>query len=80
MHYVLILSLTVFIVYGKGSKTLAQAFRSSQSRMDDGIYRDHEDSGIVISDVEDDEDPIVACAEIPGSSSYTQRIQRAPSI
>jgi hypothetical protein len=69
----------------KGLKNLNQAYRSAQKKQNDGTYHDHEDSGIGISDLDEDSSPAdmlpasmseAHFATYPGG--YQQ--QRVPSI
>lgn len=48
----------------KGIKNLTQACRSAQKKQNDGSYHDHEDSGIGISDLEEESSP----ADMPNVS------------
>jgi hypothetical protein len=61
----------------KGLKNLGQAFHSAQKKLENGTYH-HEDSGIEISDLEDE--PYVEYREIPDHYPYAQQAQRVPSI
>ncbi|CAO2657440.1 Nn.00g035660.m01.CDS01 [Neocucurbitaria sp. VM-36] len=73
----------------KGLKNLTQAYRSAQKKQNDGTYHDHEDSGIGVSDL-DEESEDHHHADIPNVSpvQYTtypvgypsQQTQRVPSI
>jgi hypothetical protein len=79
----------------KGLKNLTQAFRSAQKKLENGTYHDHEDSGIGISDLEEEqEDHRVEMPTMPTlpeahyySNGYPsqqqqqqQQQQRVPSI
>ncbi|KAH6877817.1 hypothetical protein BKA58DRAFT_397930 [Alternaria rosae] len=77
----------------KGLKNLTQAFRSAQKKLENGTYHDHEDSGVGISDLEEEqEEPHVemhSMSAIPENhySAYPsyplhqhQHQQRVPSI
>ncbi|KAI8937788.1 hypothetical protein NX059_005486 [Plenodomus lindquistii] len=73
----------------KGMKNLTQAYRSAQKKQNDGTYHGHEDSGISISDLEEEHEdhhgdlPTVSEAHyssypvVYGSQSQQQRV---PSI
>jgi hypothetical protein len=70
----------------KGIKNLTQAYRSSQRRQNDGTYHDHEDSGIGISDLEEESSPAEMLPSVseahfsayPGG--YPSQQPRVPSI
>ena len=69
----------------KGIKNLTQASRSAQKKQNDGTYHDHEDSGIGISDLEEDSSPadmLPSVADVHFSSfpGYPSQQQRVPSI
>ncbi|KNG47297.1 chromatin binding protein [Stemphylium lycopersici] len=73
----------------KGLKNLTQAYRSAQRKLDNGTYDHHEDSGIGISDLEEEQEDHHAdmshMSTIPEShysayQSYPQQQQRVPSI
>jgi hypothetical protein len=70
----------------KGLKNLTQASRSAQKKQSDGTYHDHEDSGIGISDLDEESSP---ADMLPGVSDahystyaggYAPQHQRVPSI
>lgn len=73
----------------KGLKNLTQAYRSAQKKQNDGTYHGHEDSGISISDLEEEHEdhhadlPTVSEAHYSaypvGYPSQSQQ-QRVPSI
>ncbi|KAF1833816.1 hypothetical protein BDW02DRAFT_361206 [Decorospora gaudefroyi] len=74
----------------KGLKNLNQAYRSAQKKLENGTYHDHEDSGIGISDLEEEQEdhhvdmptmptlPENHYATYPGG--YPSQQQRVPSI
>ncbi|KAH7078255.1 hypothetical protein FB567DRAFT_552267 [Paraphoma chrysanthemicola] len=70
----------------KGIKNLTQAARSAQKKQNDGTYHDHEDSGIGISDLEEESSPAdmgpsVSEAHFPTYAvGYPSQQQRVPSI
>jgi hypothetical protein len=74
----------------KGLKNLTQAFRSAQKKQNDGTYHDHEDSGIGISDLDEESSPADMLSSVPEAhySAYTnvyptqqqQQQQRVSSI
>ena len=71
----------------KGLKNLTQAYRSAQRKQNDGTYHDHEDSGIGISDLDEESEdhhvdmPIVSDAHYPTyAGGYPLQQQRVPSI
>jgi hypothetical protein len=70
----------------KGLKNLTQAFRSAQKKQNDGTYHDHEDSGIGISDLDEESSPADMLPSVPEAhySAYTNvypsQQQRVSSI
>ena len=76
----------------KGLKNLTQAFRSAQKKLENGTYHDHEDSGVGISDLEEEQEDhhvdMPAMPTLPESHYYSggypsqqqQQQQRVPSI
>jgi hypothetical protein len=79
----------------KGLKNLTQAYRSAQKKLENGTYHDHEDSGIGISDLEEEQEDhradMPAMPTLPESHYYSggypsqqqqqqQQQQRVPSI
>jgi hypothetical protein len=70
----------------KGLKNLTQAYRSAQKKQNDGTYHDHEDSGIGISDLDEESSPAdmlpgVSDAHYPTyAGGYPTQQQRVPSI
>jgi hypothetical protein len=70
----------------KGLKNLTQASRSAQKKQNDGTYHDHEDSGIGISDLDEESSPAdmlpgVSDAHYPSyAGGYPSQHQRVPSI
>jgi hypothetical protein len=70
----------------KGIKNLTQAYRSSQRRQNDGTYHDHEDSGVGISDLEEESSPADMLPSVPEGhfstypGGYPSQQQRVPSI
>lgn len=69
----------------KGLKNLTQAYRSAQKKQNDGTYHDHEDSGIGISDLDEESSPAdmlpgVSDAHFPYGGGYPMQQQRVPSI
>jgi hypothetical protein len=74
----------------KGLKNLTQAYRSAQKKLENGTYHDHEDSGVGVSDLEEEqEDHVVDLQQhmstIPethytGYPPYPMHQQRVPSI
>jgi hypothetical protein len=69
----------------KGLKNLTQAYRSAQKKQNDGTYHDHEDSGIGISDLDEESSPAdmlpgVSDAQYATYGGYPMQQQRVPSI
>lgn len=70
----------------KGLKNLAQAYRSAQKKQNDGSYHDHDDSGVGISDLDEEPEdhhsgmPIVAEPHYPAYQVGYPSQQRVPSI
>ncbi|CAN9235365.1 unnamed protein product [Alternaria alternata] len=74
----------------KGLKNLTQAYRSAQKKLENGTYHDHEDSGVGVSDLEEEQEDhhvdLHTLSTIPDThySAYPsypmQRQQRVPSI
>lgn len=70
----------------KGLKNLTQAYRSAQKKQNDGSYHDHEDSGIGISDLDEEsvdhhtDLPSVSEAHYPTYPGGYPSQQRVPSI
>ena len=73
----------------KGLKNLTQAYRSAQKKQNDGTYHDHDDSGVGVSDLEEEPEdhhhtdmPNVSPIQYntyPGGYP-SQQTQRVPSI
>ncbi|EOA81444.1 uncharacterized protein SETTUDRAFT_99126 [Exserohilum turcica Et28A] len=76
----------------KGLKNLTQACRSAQKKLENGTYHDHEDSGIGISDLEEEQEdhhvdmshmsslPESHYSAYPSYPQQQQQQQRVPSI
>ena len=75
----------------KGLKNLTQAYRSAQKKLENGTYHDHDDSGVGISDLEEEQEdhhvdmssmPAIPEAHYPTYSSYPTHSHqpRVPSI
>ena len=70
----------------KGLKNLAQAYRSAQKKQNDGIYHDHDDSGVGISDLDEESEdhhsdiPSASEPHFPSFSGGFAPHQRVPSI
>jgi hypothetical protein len=70
----------------KGLKNLTQASRSAQKKQNDGTYLDHDDSGIGISDLEEESSPADMLPSVSESHysqypvAYPSQRQRVPSI
>ncbi|KAL5117774.1 lipoamidase activity protein [Pleosporales sp. CAS-2024a] len=70
----------------KGLKNLNQAWRSAQKKQNDGSYHDHEDSGVGISDLDEESSPAdmlpagMSDAHFSGYPGGYASHQRVPSI
>jgi hypothetical protein len=73
----------------KGLKNLTQAYRSAQKKLENGTYHDHEDSGVGISDLEEEQEDhhvdLHNMSTLPETHysaypSYPLHQQRVPSI
>lgn len=68
----------------KGIKNLTQAYRSAQKKQNDGTYHDHDDSGIGISDLDEESSPAdmphVSEAHFPQYPVAYPSQPRVPSI
>jgi hypothetical protein len=73
----------------KGLKNLTQAYRSAQKKLENGTYHDHDDSGVGVSDLEEEQEDhrvdLHNMSTIPDTHysaypSYPMHQQRVPSI